>query len=102
MINKAQLIHSTALAVVVSTAGAALSVAQAVSIDEAEAARKQAAAAGFEWRDTSKIIAKAREADAKGDKAKAERLASEAKAQSELAVSQSKQQATNWRNAVPR
>lgn len=102
MINKARFIHSTALAVVISAAGAVPLAAHAVTVDEAEAARKQAAAAGYEWRDTSKIIAKARDAETKGDMVKAQRLAAEAKAQSELAVRQSKQQASNWPNIVPR
>jgi len=102
MTRKSHFIHSTAMAVMVSAAGVAVPAAQSATIDEAEAARKQAAAAGYEWRDTSKIIAKAREAESKGDQAKAQRFAAEAKAQSELAVQQSRQQANNWRNTVPR
>lgn len=73
------------------TSAAANDAAQAIAA--AEAARSQAAAVGYEWRDTGKIIAAARKA-ADGQKYdKAVALASKAERQSVYAVKQQADQA---------
>jgi len=58
------------------------------AIAAATAANKQAAAAGYEWRDTADLIKKANAAFEKGDYAEAIKLANKAKKQAELAVMQ--------------
>lgn len=64
------------------------------AITDAKAAYKAADATGFAWRDTDKkLLKEAEKAAAAGDYSKAEKLANEAKAQSDLAVQQSKDQA---------
>lgn len=68
----------------------------------AETARQQAAAAGYEWRDTSKLLSEAKDAAAAGDYAAAVKLADEAKLQGELAVQQAAHEADAWKNRVPR
>ncbi len=58
------------------------------SIEAAEAKRKEAAALGYEWRDTGKLIKKAKAAYDSGDYAKADKLADEATFQSTMAIDQ--------------
>lgn len=70
--------------------------------EAAQAARKNAASVGFEWRDTKKMLKKAKSIAASGDYDKAEKLAMKAKHQGELGVQQSKDQATAWQSAVVR
>jgi len=58
--------------------------AAALAIAAAEAARKKAASVGGEWRDTGKLIKKAKKALKAGDEAKALKLANKARIQGEL------------------
>lgn len=67
------------------------------AIAAAEHQTKRAAKKLFEWRDTKKIIKKAKKALKKGDFNKAVKLANKAKAQSTNAL----QQASEQRNAGP-
>jgi hypothetical protein len=62
------------------------------AVTAAEAARKQAASVGGEWRDTGKLITKAKAAAEKGDFAKAIELATTARKQGELGYQQSMDQ----------
>ena len=68
--------------------------------EAARAARKAAAAVGFEWRDTKKMIRQAKKLAGKGEYAKAIELANRAKRQGDLAVKQAEEQETAWRAAV--
>lgn len=67
------------------------------AITAAEQARKEAASVGYEWRDTGKIIKKAKAALQKGDYDTAIKLANKAKRQGILAVQQYEEQ----KNAGP-
>lgn len=58
------------------------------AITAAEQQKKLAAKAGFEWRDTGKLIKKAKAALKKGDYDTAVKLANKAKRQSEHALEQ--------------
>jgi len=60
------------------------------AIHAAEQQRQLAAKAGFEWRDTGKLIKKARAALKKGDYDTAVKLANKAKRQSEHALEQAR------------
>ncbi len=100
------------LSTIVAVMGASLLVACAgntVSADEqsfdasyqaAEAARKKAASMDFEWRDTGKMLKKAKEAAAKGDYETAEKLAKTAEMQGKMAQAQAKEQEQAWQAAV--
>ena len=100
------------LSTIVAVMGASLVVAFAgntVSADEksfdasyeaAEAARKKAASMNYEWRDTGKILKKAKKAADKGDYETAEKLANKARMQGEMAVAQAKEQEQLWQTAV--
>ncbi len=70
--------------------------ADAASFEEAvtaaEAARKNAASVGGEWRDTGKLIKKAKAAAEKGEYAKAIELAETARKQGELGYQQAMDQ----------
>jgi hypothetical protein len=66
-------------------------------IGEAQKAYDQALAMGAAWRDTKKIISKARAAAKSNDVSKATELAQQALAQSQMAQEQSKEQ----KNAGP-
>ena len=90
-------------------AGALLLAPHALASDEAEfkatykaavAARKTAASAGFEWRDTKKMLRQARKLAKKGEYAKAAKLADRARRQSELGLIQAKEQESAWEEAV--
>ena len=77
-----------------STAFAASKADAEKAIADAKAATSAAKKVGFEWRDTDKkLIKKAEAAMKKGDYNTALKLAKEAKAQSELAQQQAKDQA---------
>ncbi len=70
------------------------------SYEAADAARKKAASMNYEWRDTGKILKKAKEAAAKGDYETAERLANKAEMHGKMAVAQAKEQEQLWQSAV--
>lgn len=63
----------------------------------AEAARKAAAEARYEWNTTAKLINKAGEAAAGGDYAKAVKICGEAQKQGELALAQAKRESEDWK-----
>ncbi|MCM8857708.1 MAG: SoxXA-binding protein [Candidatus Thiodiazotropha sp.] len=63
-------------------------------IEAADAARKQAASVGGEWRDTGKMIKKAKTLMKKGDLVKAAKLANKAAKQGHLGYEQAMSQAT--------
>lgn len=71
-------------------------------IDQAEAARKEASSLGYEWRDTAKLIASAREAQAKGQQEESDRFAKEALLQGREAVAQAKYMDRNWQQMIPK
>ena len=64
----------------------------ASAIAAAEAASSKAAAVGYQWRDTGKLIASAKKASVAKDAAKAIALAQQALRQSENALKQQAQQ----------
>ena len=64
----------------------------AAAIAAAEAASNKAAAVGYQWRDTAKLIASAKKAESTKDSAKAIELAQLAHRQSENAIAQQAQQ----------
>jgi len=70
------------------------------SYEAADAARKKAASMNYEWRDTGKMLKKAKEAAGKGDYATAEKIAKKAEMQGEMAVAQAKEQEQAWQAAV--
>ena len=84
--------------------GGNVSAADKASFDAAyaaaDAARKGAAAVKFEWRDTRKILKKAKALAGKGDYAKAVALANQAKAQGEAAQQQAAEQEKLWPSFV--
>lgn len=86
--------------------GAAADAADAESFEEAfaaaQAARKEAASVGFEWRDTKKLLWYAKQYAERGYYEKAQELALQAKRQGELAVEQAKIQEKAWKDAVLR
>ena len=65
-----------------------------------EAARKAAAALGFEWRDTKKMLRLAKKLAEKGEYGRAIKLADKAKRQGEQGVVQAREQEMAWRTAV--
>lgn len=71
-------------------------------IEQAEAARKEADALGFEWRDTAKLIKSAKEALDKGQKEESDKLASLALLQGKAAVAQAKSTEKNWKTMIPK
>jgi len=84
------------------SAGAADANSFKAAYDAAQAARKQAAAVGFEWRDTAKILKKAKKLAKAGRFDKAQALARKAQKQGELATAQAAEQAKTWQAAVLR
>ena len=91
-------------------AGASCAATRASEADDAEtfkaayeagkAARKAAAAVGFEWRDTKKMLRQAKKLAEKGEYEEAIELANEAKRQGEHGVAQAREQETAWKEAV--
>ena len=69
---------------------------------ETETARRQAASLGHEWRDTGRLIKRAKRAAGRNDYAKAISMLQQARQQSLLAVEQAQRESKNWPNAVPR
>ncbi len=77
--------------IAVSTVLGLSSLAQASTdsaIEAAEKARQAAAAVGYEWRDTAKIIKEAKKLAAEGKTSEAEKMARKAEQQSNDAVAQ--------------
>ena len=70
------------------------------AIAEAKAANNSAKAAGFEWRDTDKLIKDAEAALAEGDEAEAERLANLALQQAQQAQQQARNEEEKFRNSM--
>ena len=68
--------------------------------EAAAAARKAAGKAGYEWRDTKKMLRQARKLAKKGKYAKAVELANRAQRHSELGLIQAEEQETAWKEAV--
>ena len=68
--------------------------------EAAAAARKAARKAGFEWRDTRKMLRQARKLAKKGEFEKAVELANRARRHSELGLIQAEEQETAWEAAV--
>ena len=68
--------------------------------EAADSARKKAASMNYEWRDTGKMLKKAKEAADKGDYETAEKLAKKAEMQGEMAVAQANEQEMLWQSAV--
>ncbi|MGC8774792.1 MAG: hypothetical protein ACP5R6_05985 [Chlorobaculum sp.] len=71
-------------------------------IDQAEAARKEAGALGYEWRDTASLIKSAREALQKGEQAESDKFASKALFQARMATEQGMYMAKNWKMMIPK
>lgn len=68
--------------------------------EAAAAARKAVRNAGYEWRDTKKMLRQARKLAKKGEYAKAVELANRAKRYSELGLIQAEEQESAWKAAV--
>jgi hypothetical protein len=99
------------MAAVAATALTALLAMPSLAADEAEykaaceaaeASRKAAAEARYEWNTTAPLIQKAGEAAAGGDYDKATKLCDEARQQGELALAQAKREAEDWKSQVVR
>ncbi|TNJ36573.1 hypothetical protein FGF66_11655 [Chlorobaculum thiosulfatiphilum] len=71
-------------------------------IDQAEAARKEADALGYEWRDTGALIQSAKDALQKGQQAESDKLASQALFQARAATAQGQYMAKNWKMMIPK
>jgi hypothetical protein len=71
-------------------------------IDQAEAARKESDALGYEWRDTGALIQSARDALQKGQQAESDKLASQALFQARAATAQGQYMAKNWKMMIPK
>ena len=67
-----------------------------------QAARKAARRVGFEWRDTKKMLRRAKKLAEKGEYAQAIKLANQAKHQGEQGVVQAREQEGAWKAAVVR
>ena len=66
----------------------------------AVAVRKAVAKAGYEWRDTKKMLRQARKLAKKGEFEKAVELSNRAKRQAELGLIQAEEQEAAWRASV--
>lgn len=69
--------------------------------DAAEAKRNRASAVGYEWRDTKKLLKKARKEAESGDMEKAMNLVATADEQSEDALAQQARESEAWKSRVP-
>jgi hypothetical protein len=69
-------------------------------IDQAEAARREAAGRGAEWLETAGLIEEARREADQGNWREAEALAERALQQGNLAVAQAERESEAWRNRV--
>ncbi len=86
-------------AAIVSAAGPDSALAR---IAEAEAAQHEAAALGYEWRDTAQLIAAAKAALERGETEESERLAGAALLQGRQAIAQAKFMEQNWQTMIPK
>ena len=68
--------------------------------EAAAAARKAARKAGYEWRDTRKMLRQARKLAKKGEFGEAVELSNRARRHSELGLIQAEEQESAWREAV--
>ena len=93
-------VAAVALACVTPHAPASDEATFKAAFDAALVARRAAAEAGFEWRDTRKMLRQARKLARKGEYAKAVELANRARRQGELGVMQAEEQEAAWRAAV--
>ncbi len=71
-------------------------------IEQAEAKRKEAAAIGFEWRETASLIKSARTALEGGQEAEAAKIARQALDEGEQALAQGRYMQQNWETLVPK
>ena len=78
--------------------GSGITAEQAIS--DAKAANAQAKAAGYEWRDTGKIIGSAEAALEAGNEEEAIKLANQAKKQAEDAIAQAKAENDKYMNSL--
>lgn len=69
--------------------------------DAAEAKRKAAAEVGYEWRDTKKMLKKAKEEAEAGNTEAAMKLVARAHEESEDAIAQQAREASLWQARVP-
>lgn len=69
--------------------------------DAAEAKRKEAAAVGYEWRDTKKMLTKAKEEHEAGNAEAAMKLVNQAMEESSDALVQHERESTAWASRVP-
>ena len=69
--------------------------------EAADAKRAEAGKAGFEWRDTGKMLKQAKEAAEGGDMEAAMKLVAKAQEQSEDALAQGEREANLWQARVP-
>ncbi len=69
--------------------------------EAADAKRKEAAAIGYEWRDTGKFLDQAKKAADAGDNEKAMKLVSKALEESSDAIAQHDRETTAWESRVP-
>ena len=67
----------------------------------ADTKRQEASALGYEWKDTKKILKRARKAAEAGENEKAMELVAKALEQSEDAIAQQAREARLWINRVP-
>lgn len=71
-------------------------------IEQADAARKEAAGIGYEWRDTASLITKAREALANGKEEDARTLARKALIEGQQALEQGLLMSKQWEMYIPK
>ena len=69
--------------------------------EAADSKRKEAAAVGYEWRDTKKMLKKVKATAEEGDIEKAMKLVAKAHEQSEDAIAQQAREANLWQARVP-
>ena len=68
----------------------------------ADTMRQKAAALGYEWRDTGKLLKAAKKKAAAGNADKAAALVANALAQSEAAIAQAAREKVRWSSRVPK
>ena len=68
---------------------------------EADAKRKEAAGVGYEWRDTGKMLKKAKEEHEAGNTDAAMKLVAQAMEESTDAIAQYERETTAWASRVP-
>lgn len=85
-----------------ATVAAATKEEAEAACDAADAARKQAAGVGMEWRDTRKMIKSAKQAIESGDYETASQQCAKAKYQGEAGVKQAEIEKSTWMSRVPK